>query len=250
MSEYCETAQVSLSTDELGRHWEHFYLEQNYIFSNQIPNRQSFTTTNPGEVIYQRALCRWRTQPSAPINAAQTAPAMAPGEGGAMGLLLLIGIIGSGIYAWYTKVKPDWSDDYHPMADVPPLPSVYVERFDRMPGHAQGDRMTPPPYGPSPPVADSRRPSQASVAGGFSAPWDDAENVGDDDAEAVIDDNLTVINDGSPYGLDKLRGVSLKQFKEQLNRHGITPESGCFKSVELLQYPGASLFVVPILARF
>lgn len=126
MTNNCESAQVSLSTDELGRHWEHFWLGQNYAFSNQIPNRQSFTTTNPGEVIYQRGLCQWTAQPSAPI-AAQTAPTMAPGEGGAMGLLLLLGIIGSGVYAWYTKVKPDWSDDYHPMADAPPMPIAYLQ---------------------------------------------------------------------------------------------------------------------------
>lgn len=122
----CESAQVTLSTDEHGRDWEHFWLGQDYTFSNQIPNRQSFTTTNPGAVIYERGLCQWTAQPSAPL-AAQTAPAMAPGEGGAMGLLMLLGIIGSGVYAWYTKVKPDWSDDYHPMADVPPMPIAHLQ---------------------------------------------------------------------------------------------------------------------------
>ncbi|MFQ4134775.1 hypothetical protein PGN35_000475 [Nodosilinea sp. PGN35] len=117
MSNNCESAQVSLSTDEHGRHWEHFWLGQNYAFSNQIPNRQSFTTTNPGEVIYQRSLCQWSAQPAAPI-AAQSAP----GDGGAAGLLLLAGIIGSGIYAWMTRRDGDSDSDYHPMADVPPLP--------------------------------------------------------------------------------------------------------------------------------
>ncbi|MBE9159730.1 hypothetical protein IQ265_23255 [Nodosilinea sp. LEGE 06152] len=125
MNNNCESAQVSLSTDEHGRNWEHFWLGQNYAFSNQIPNRQSFTTTNPGEVIYQRGLCQWSAQSSAPMTA-QSAPAMAPGEGGAMGLLLLVGIIVSGIYAWFTEVKPDCSDDYHPMADVPPLPTTWL----------------------------------------------------------------------------------------------------------------------------
>ena len=260
MSNNCESAQVSLSTDDQGRAWEHFYVGENYIFSNQIPNRQSFTTTNPGNVIANRGLCYWSTQPQASINPNQTATAMAPSDSGGAGLLLLIGIIGSGVYAWYTKVKPDWSDDYHPMADVPPLPTVYFEPSmadQPMPGHAQGDMAEPPPYGVETAVADDRRPSQAPIAMGFSAPWDEAENVGvdtfadgDDEAEAVIDDNLTVFDDGSPYSLDKLRGVSMKQFKEQLVSQGLTPESGCFKSVELLQYPGASLFVERRLRAF
>lgn len=122
----CETAKFSLSTDDTGRHWEHFYLGENYVFSNQIPNRQSFTTTQPGDVIYQRGLCYWSTQQAAPMTA-QTAPAMAPGEGGAMGLLLLIGIIGSGVYAWYTRRDFSVDSDYHPMADVPPLPTIWVQ---------------------------------------------------------------------------------------------------------------------------
>jgi hypothetical protein len=259
MSNNCADAQVSLSTDELGRHWEHFWTGQNYAFSNQIPNRQSFTTTNPGEVIYQRGLCQWITQPSAPTTT-QTAATMAPGEGGAMGLLLLLGIVGAGIYAWYNRGDHDFSGDYHPMADVPPLPTLYLEpsRADQpLPEHAQGDMADPPPYGASIAVDDDRRQSQPAIAMGFSAPWDDDENVGDDTAtdgddetESVIDDNFAVIDDSSPYGLDKLRGVSMKQFKEQLARLGITAESGCFKSVELLQYPGASLFAERRLRAF
>ena len=102
MSNNCETARVSLSTDEIGRHWEHFYLGDHYVFSNQIPNRQSFTTTNPGAVINQRALCLWNTPPAAP-NTTQTATTMAAVETGAMGLIMLLCIVGSGIYAWYTK---------------------------------------------------------------------------------------------------------------------------------------------------
>ncbi|MGB3309967.1 MAG: hypothetical protein WBG32_00125 [Nodosilinea sp.] len=249
---YCDNAQVLLSTDDQGRTWEHFNLGNNYIFSNQIPNRQSFTTTNPGQVIYQRGFCQWSAQPSIPMQA-QTTPAMAPGEGGAIGLLLLLGIAGSGIYAWYTKAKPDWSSDYHPMADVPPLPTVYLEPSTAnrdMPGHAQGDMADPSPFGVSPAVADDHRQSQPPIAMGSSVPWDEPENDGDDTAtddddenETVIDDNLPVFDDGSPYSLDKLKGVSMQQFKGLLASQGITPESGCFKSIELLQHPGASLFV-------
>lgn len=117
----CETAKVSFSTDSDGRHWEHFWLGDNYVFSNQIPNRQSFTTTNPGAVINQRGLCIFG-QPQQPMNAATTAP-IAPGEGGAMGLLLLVAIAGAGVYAWVTRADIDGhGDTYHPMADVPPLP--------------------------------------------------------------------------------------------------------------------------------
>jgi hypothetical protein len=140
---------------------------------------------------------------------------------------------------------------------LPPADTQSSIADQHPPEHAQGDMPTPPPIGPPSPVADDRRPSQPAIAIGSSAPWDDDENGcddtfegGDDETEAVIDDNSTVIDDGSPYGLDKLRGVSMKQFKEQLTRLGITAESGCFKSVELLQYPGAALFVERRLRAF
>lgn len=260
MSNNCDTAQVSLSTDELGRHWEHFYLGQSYVFSNQIPNRQSFTTTTPGDVIYQRALCQWSTQPSAPNHTPQSANTMAPGEGGAMGLLLLIGIIGSGLYAWFTKSKPDQTDDYHPMADVPPLPTVYFNQGAATSApleSTQGYTAAPLPSEPSAAVIDRQRLSDPTDAGAFSVPWDDpSSTVIDPSADvsglsaAVIDDAVTGFDDRSPYGLDKLKGVSLKQFKDQLARLGITPESGSFKSVELLRYPGTASIIEARLRSF
>lgn len=114
------------------------------------------------------------------------------------------------------------------------------------PEHAQGDMTTPPPIGTATVGDDGGRRSQPAIAIGSSAPWDDDENGCDDTAtEAddknapVIDDRRTIFDDKSPYGLDKLRGVSMRQFKDQLTRLGITAESGSFKSVELLKYPGA-----------
>ncbi|MGB5972699.1 MAG: hypothetical protein WBG38_05245 [Nodosilinea sp.] len=245
MTNYCESAQVSLSTDDQGRDWEHFWLGQNYVFSNQIRDRQSFSKTNPGEVIYNRALCQWGAQPSPPM-AAQTSPAMAPGEGGAMGLLLLVGIIGSGVYAWFTKVKPDWSDDYHPMADVPPLPVAYFNAgavISAPPEHTQGYTADPLPSEPS---STRHGLSQLNDDRAFSAPWDEPSSTVIDPSSTVIDDTVT----GSPYGLDKLKGVSLKQFKDQLARLGITPESGSFKSIELLRYPGTASIIEARLRSF
>ena len=256
MSNNCESARFTLSTDDQGRAWEHFYVGENYIFSNQIPNRQSFTTTNPGNVIANRGLCYWSTQPQASINPNQTATAMAPSESGGAGLLLLIGIIGSGVYAWYIKIKPDWSDDYHPMADVPPLPTVYFEQTaatSAPPRSTQGYITGTLPSEPSAAVIDRQRLSDPTDAGAFTAPWDElsADVIGSSAdvsgmSAAVIDDAVT----GSPYGLDKLKGVSLKQFKDQLIRLGITPESGSFKSVDLLRYPGTSLFAERRLRSF
>lgn len=140
---------------------------------------------------------------------------------------------------------------------LPPVDTQLSIADQHPPEHAQGDMTTTPPIGPSTVGDDSRRPSQAPVDIGFSAPWDEPANQcdgtgdgGDDETEAVIDDNLTGDDDRSPYGLDKLRGVSMKQFKEQLTSLGITAESGCFKSVELLQYPGAVLFVERRLRSF
>ena len=256
MSNNCESAQVSLSTDDQGRAWEHFYVGENYIFSNQIPNRQSFTTTNPGNVIANRGLCYWSTQPQASINPSQTATAMAPSDSGGAGLLLLLGIIGSGVYAWHTKVKPDWSDDYHPMADVPPLPTVYFDQraatsapLESTQGYTTGTL----PSEPSAAVIDRQRLSDPTDAGAFTVPWDELSSDVIDPSSDVSGMSADVIGDAvtaSPYGLDKLKGVSLKQFKDQLFRLGITPESGSFKSVELLRYPGTSLFAERRLRSF
>ncbi|MGB3202755.1 MAG: hypothetical protein WBA99_17750 [Nodosilinea sp.] len=125
------------------------------------------------------------------------------------------------------------------------------------PEHAQGDTATPPPIGAATVVDDIRQQSQPAIAIGSSAPWDEDENqcdaiatVVDDKNVSVIDDHRTIFDDKSPYGLDKLRGVSMRQFKEQLTRLGITAESGNFKSVELLKYPGASTIVEQRLRSF
>lgn len=117
----CNTARFTLSTDSDGRHWEHFWLGENYVFSNQIPNRQSFSTTKPGEIIASRGLCAWLDAPPAPVAA--TTATLPSGDGGAGGLLLLLAILGSGAWAWVTRQQTaDHGDTYHPMADVPPLP--------------------------------------------------------------------------------------------------------------------------------
>jgi hypothetical protein len=140
---------------------------------------------------------------------------------------------------------------------LPPVDAPPSIADQHPPEQTQGDMPTTPPYGAATTVDDDRRPSQAPTAIGSSAPWDEPENEcdgtgddGDDETGAVIDDNLTGDDDSSPYGLDKLRGVSMKQFKDQLTSLGITAESGCFKSVELLQYPGAALFVERRLRAF
>ncbi|MBW4486118.1 MAG: hypothetical protein KME14_26645 [Tildeniella torsiva UHER 1998/13D] len=123
--------------------------------------------------------------------------------------------------------------------------------------HAQGDMTTTPPIGTATDGDDGGRRSQPAIAIGSSAPWDDEENGCDDTATdaddknaTVIDDRRTIFDDKSPYGLDKLRGVSMRQFKDQLTRLGITAESGSFKSVELLKYPGASTIVEQRLRSF
>lgn len=121
MNNDCNTARFTLSTDGDGRHWEHFWLGERYIFSNQIPNRQSFSTTRPGDIIADRGLCAWVAPSAAPVAA--TTATLPSGDGGAGGLLLLLAILGSGAWAWVTRQQTaDHGDTYHPMADVPPLP--------------------------------------------------------------------------------------------------------------------------------
>lgn len=144
----CEDARLTLTTDEHGRAWEHFWLGQRYQFSNQIPNRRSFTTTEPGYVLADRGLCAWQVLPrdqavmtatAQGYNSPSAMQAMSPnaaGGEGAMGLLLLLGLAGAAVWAWFNKGEDDFADDYHPMADCPDLPPVYTEA----PVSAQGNQ--------------------------------------------------------------------------------------------------------------
>lgn len=126
----CETARITLEADTQGRTWEHYWLGQHYQFSNQIPNRQSFTRTAPGWIIADSALCQWQGPPPARITEIAAAPPIAPapttasaGGEGAMGILLLLGLAGAGVWAWLTRDQTIDSN-YHPLADAPALPAL------------------------------------------------------------------------------------------------------------------------------
>lgn len=241
----CSTARVTLATDEIGRTWEHFWLGDNYIFSNQIPNRQSFTTTNPGEVIYQRGLCEGMAQPSTP-NSPQTANAGAAGESAVMGLIMVLAIAGAGVYAWYQKGADDGATGYHPMADVPEMPWVFWRRSATSDSRASTQQAANNEATDSPlseDGGDSQDGAQPSDDGVIEVPWDEPSPAVNEESTPVNGDTVPADLPKTPYQLDKLKGMSMKDFKAQLAKHGITAEAGAFKSVELLQYDGGKLFV-------
>ena len=85
-------------------------------------------------------------------------------EGGA--LLILLGVVGTAIFAGFQRKnnKPDFADNYHPMSDAPQLPPVYTdEHLDNVYGrHAypqyQGISEPAPwrqQYAPPPPPHDT-----------------------------------------------------------------------------------------------
>lgn len=148
MTPHCETARLTLSSDSEGRDWEHFWLDQRYQFSNQIPDLRSFTNTHPGLVIADRGLCVWQyASPALPEQAisgtaanlppATQAAAVPPtGGDGAIGLLLVLGLAGSAVWAWFNKGQGDHTDGYHPMADCPGLPPAYTHTPLASQGHS------------------------------------------------------------------------------------------------------------------
>lgn len=225
---YCENAQVTLSTDPQGRDWEHFWLGQVYQFSNQIPNRRSFTTTNPGHVIANRGLCVWQSHPptadglftAAPSAMPSTAvPAMttdtAGGEG-AIGLLLVLGLAGSAVWAWFNKGKDDFADDYHPMSDSPGLPPAYIDGPTQTQGHSPietPNEFEPEfdghssdfegSYEPSPTELPSELPSPTWPPKSMGAPYDPLQP---EQAGEFASFRKAIENDGlSPKGNDVLR---------------------------------------------
>ncbi|MBD0270252.1 MAG: hypothetical protein ICV77_18420, partial [Cyanobacteria bacterium Co-bin8] len=128
----CEHAQTTLSQDNQGKAWEHFWLGDRYQFSNQIPNRKSFTRTDPGWVLADNRYCNWQSEPptrmreSAPMVAQQMVTAeseIAPitadvgMASGGFGLLVLVAAAVGGVMWWQNRDKtPD--PNYHPMADM------------------------------------------------------------------------------------------------------------------------------------
>jgi hypothetical protein len=249
----CETAQLTTTRDNQGRSWELYWLGNDFKLTNQIRNQASYTRTHPGWILADSGLCQWQGPPPvriesiapAPVDAAPPMPmgVDAGGGDGAMGLLLLLGMAGAGVWAWCTRDK-SIDLDYHPMADAPPLPALpRTVAVAAAPVPTQGNTVAAPLVEV---VADRHRPSQASNDAGFAAPWDEPSSAVIGPSATVSDDTMTLADDtvtGHPYGFDKLKGISLKQFKDQLAKQGVTPESGAFKSVELLEHPGTALFV-------
>jgi len=192
----CETASQTLENDTQGRTWEHYWLGQKYQLSNQIPNRASYTRTQPGWILSDSGLCAWQGQPPARIaevaSIATPQPIAAPpvqsavgGGDGAMGLLLLLGMAGAGCWAWIGRDK-DVDPDYHPMADAPSFPMAYTDETE--PGFISGV-TEPSPWLedqtgwsvadripdmvevlPNPPAATQAEPYRSGGFGGFEPP--------------------------------------------------------------------------------
>lgn len=237
----CETATVQLRTDDIGRHWEDFNIEGSYRFSNQIPSRMSYTTTRPGEVFYDRGLCVWE-QPSNSAQAMQPTQAGASGETAVMGLIMVLCIAAGGVYAWLQRGNEGTTTGYHPMSDMPEMPWVFFRRAIAKNNDATtGDSATVKDDEQSleESSADGQNGSQPNGDGAIDIPWDDAEDNPEDSAATVAADTVPTAAGGSAGGIDKLRGMSIKDFKVQLAKNGITPDSGDFKSVELLKFDGA-----------
>ena len=152
----CEDGRVTLSTDNHGRDWEHFWVGDRYQFSNQIPNRLSFSTTNPGWILRDRGLCGWAgtppprhgvattTTPPQPLTTAADGLPTQVGPSGGAGLLIVLGLIGAGVWAYYQRGGDDFADDYHPMSDVPGYPPLYTEADPSTHEDQFDSRETPP----------------------------------------------------------------------------------------------------------
>lgn len=143
----CNLARRTAWQNPDGSVYEGYWLGSQFIFENQIRNLASYTREHPGWVLADDGLCQWQGQPparyweqqpqttaAAVVGTAPTmqanAAAIAPsGDVGGGALLLVVGLIGSAIYAaWQIKKGgDDFADDYHPMSDAPALPTVFTD---------------------------------------------------------------------------------------------------------------------------
>lgn len=244
-SSSCDQASFSLRTDDIGRHWEDFFIAGEYQFSNQIPSINSYTTTTPGKVFYDRGLCSWQAPPTERPGA-QYAQASAGGETAVMGLIMVLCIAGAGVYAWFKRGESETDPDYHPMSDVPEMPWVWVKRqFTNEDRATTGDSATT--QGDSQEsedgTGDSQNESQANDDGVLDVPWDDVTPTGAAVGATGAADTVPQPSATPAYGIDRLKGTSMKAFKEQLAKNGVDVESGHFKSVELLRFKDAQHIV-------
>lgn len=251
-SNICSTARQQITTNPDGSVWEHFYLEGQYRFSNQIPNRESFTTADPGQLFYDRGQCRWdvdpQQQPGPQANQAGSA-----GETAVIGLIMVGCIAASGIYAWLKRKDTATDSDYHPMSDLQDLPVVLYNRIvGKKTGVTTGDCAT---------TEDEDEPLEESTSDGqnesepagdkvIDAPWDDIDDNGATVAATVGTDRTTTPAEARGDRLDKLRGMSLKTFKDQLSKNNVSTENGSFLSVEVLKFPATETLAYKKMRRF
>ncbi|NEQ46997.1 MAG: hypothetical protein F6K00_27035 [Leptolyngbya sp. SIOISBB] len=144
----CERATRQIYQRD-GLTYEAYGFPSGFIFENQILNPASYTRTHPGWVMADNRYCHWEgtppdrfwsrnPTPSQPQNLTTepanqppdiTTQSVVPGAESGGAFLLVLGLIGAAIYAAFQQRnnKPDFADDYHPMADVPGLPSAYTD---------------------------------------------------------------------------------------------------------------------------
>lgn len=127
----CEQASTNVFTDNQGRAWEQFNLNNQGVFLNQIPDVQSFTRTNPGWVLADNGYCTWVGQPPARIRtempvlapatvAPSTVPTAEADPGVAMGFMVLIALAGSAGFAYWKRQREDKEiEKYNPHAHIP-----------------------------------------------------------------------------------------------------------------------------------
>lgn len=127
----CEQASTHVFTDNQGRAWEQFNLNNQGVFLNQIPDVQSFTRTNPGWVLADNGYCTWVGQPPARIRtempvlapatvAPSTVPTAEADPGVAMGFMVLIALAGSAGFAYWKRQQEDKEiEKYDPHAHIP-----------------------------------------------------------------------------------------------------------------------------------
>ena len=147
----CEQASTNVFTDNQGRAWEQFNLNNQGVFLNQIPDVQSFTRTNPGWVLADNGYCSWAYVPPERIRvempvvvppvietAVEAHSAVEPGSAFVVFLAVVaaVGIAAKAGWTYYednikpTRIEPKRKDDYdpYPNAHIQQLPISFGEQ--------------------------------------------------------------------------------------------------------------------------
>ncbi len=216
---------------------ETYYLADQYIFVNEIPDIESETRTNPGWILHDDGYCKWIDEPPhrfAPdhreIDSPSTTeqpPQPEPTKAlvssssdadptvaqGVASMFFMVAMIGGCVWLYLRgKGQSRANSDYHPMADLPRLPRLSELRGEVSAALAPDSNQTHGIRGEFDPEFDLN-----------SAEFD--SNSTSNSTPSAADSTWPPTDRYGPYDpLQPEQEFEFDDYRKQLEKHGLSPK--------------------------